>query len=225
MMCRTIASRLFQSTLPRRERRYSPGSRALGISFQSTLPRRERPLPFLSPTPQLKYFNPRSREGSDTISGDSADTNSISIHAPAKGATVDAAHISTLKKISIHAPAKGATVDAAHISTLKKISIHAPAKGATIFQTDHPLTAFDFNPRSREGSDFMRSGIPVYTAFISIHAPAKGATADLLTPPVNLIIFQSTLPRRERRAAKVFLNYCIDISIHAPAKGATYLEI
>ena len=78
----------------------------------------------------------------------------ISIHAPAKGATLN--HVenitywqfqSTLprrerrvelfnytarKFISIHAPAKGATVYRGDIYLIHEISIHAPAKGATL---------------------------------------------------------------------------------------------
>ena len=39
--------------------------------------------------------------------------------------------------------------------------------------------AGDFNPRSREGSDFSAELHPV-TKIISIHAPARGATAGVL---------------------------------------------
>ena len=55
----------------------------------------------------------------------------ISIHAPAKGATVMFEVLTHGADISIHAPAKGATVDgqSAQVNTI--ISIHAPAKGAT----------------------------------------------------------------------------------------------
>ena len=35
-------------------------------------------------------------------------------------------------RISIHAPAKGATIIETYMKSLKEISIHAPAKGATI---------------------------------------------------------------------------------------------
>ena len=60
--------------------------------------------------------------------------------------------------ISIHAPVKGAThiliVDHRH----RVISIHAPVKGAT--QTLIPVgqAAGHFNPRSREGSDLLLMG-------------------------------------------------------------------
>ena len=99
------------------------------------------------------------------------------------------------------------------------ISIHAPAKGATF--TGDPLNVLstDFNPRSREGSDyqhlltFNNAGISIHApakgatleldklksySRISIHAPAKGATAfTIFSQPRK--IFQSTLPRRERQ--------------------------
>ena len=55
---------LFQSTLPRRERRFPPPHQHTTRQFQSTLPRRERhgtaPAPSSCPN-----FNPRSRVGSD----------------------------------------------------------------------------------------------------------------------------------------------------------------
>ena len=57
------------------------------------------------------YFNPRSCEGSDSGANTSAFfIFCISIHAPAKGATVVLAKDSVNIVISIHAPAKGATV-------------------------------------------------------------------------------------------------------------------
>ena len=56
----------------------------------------------------------------------------------------------------------------------------------------------NFNPRSREGSDFF-----AFSVISSIN------------------IFQSTLPRRERREYHACSVLYVHISIHAPAKGAT----
>ncbi len=56
----------FQSTLPRRERRLLPRISASPAEFQSTLPRRERP-DIRRCVLWMLYFNPRSREGSDSI--------------------------------------------------------------------------------------------------------------------------------------------------------------
>ena len=143
------------------------------------------------------HFNPRSREGSDLSFTVSPPSPIISIHAPAKGATCVQTHDSIFAQISIHAPAKGATDKIWRCYSDAVISIHAPAKGATVFGTTHPpsffpfqstlprrerrtlatirLRLWNFNPRSREGSDFR------LRLFLCLHS-----------------VFQSTLPRRER---------------------------
>ena len=123
--------------------------------------------------------------------------------------------------ISIHAPAKGATINHYILSNLHHISIHAPAKGATRSGRSNRRFELYFNPRSREGSDMpglknCQSGhaISIHapakgateimdTVFvctvISIHAPAKGATKVEITVLALKEQFQSTLPRRERQ--------------------------
>ena len=58
------------------------------IKFQSTLPRRERHCTTLTLYRVKMSFNPRSREGSDLDTGDDSGALKISIHAPAKGATM-----------------------------------------------------------------------------------------------------------------------------------------
>ena len=55
-------------------------------------------------------FNPRSREGSDNVCSYADCMMEISIHAPAKGATMYFVKFEGMTEISIHAPAKGATV-------------------------------------------------------------------------------------------------------------------
>ena len=58
---------LFQSTLPRRERRVRVGELSALKRFQSTLPRRERHVRPLRCVVVKIYFNPRSHEGSDIL--------------------------------------------------------------------------------------------------------------------------------------------------------------
>ena len=145
------------------------------------------------------YFNPRSREGSDraNIGSNTRRTEfqstlprgerqilptrlqhdrTISIHAPARGATGISSPLicstilfqSTLPrgerlfilsrsaskvKISIHAPARGATEELMRLHWCLTISIHAPARGATKYEGRGGSIFDDFNPRSREGSD------------------------------------------------------------------------
>ena len=89
------------------DRTYPPRSPAVA-GFQSTLPRRERPHPTHTSRNPL-HFNPRSREGSDGKAVQPDSKFSISIHAPAKGATPVRRGRLFRPTISIHAPAKGAT--------------------------------------------------------------------------------------------------------------------
>ncbi len=60
---------------------------------------------------EVYNFNPRSREGSDSFYEFTQWQTGISIHAPAKGATVNDVEKVKGAQISIHAPAKGATTD------------------------------------------------------------------------------------------------------------------
>ena len=104
-------------------------------------------------TNSFNYFNPRSREGSDTESNAGLQYDRISIHAPAKGATTASVELSDNSIISIHAPAKGATIAFQSYNSRVCISIHAPAKGATVLVYVLQIGYENFNPRSREGSD------------------------------------------------------------------------
>ena len=123
-------------------------------------------------------FNPRTREGCDLftiylahyyirfqsthprgVRRDPLSFNTccfvISIHAPARGATVSKFIQTALFIISIHAPARGATEPFYKIYNNPNISIHAPARGATLIDQIFNLVVE-----------------------ISIHAPARGATAN-----------------------------------------------
>ncbi len=141
--------------------------------------------------------------------------------APRKGATGEVAHLPIDVVISIHAPARGATINCIEQFHVTNISIHAPAGGATgqrltvakerfQFQSTLPqgerpnkvisqrrhtehfnprsrkgsdapwrtwaATIGYFNPRSRKGSDIHLVLVRHVAGVISIHAPARGAT-------------------------------------------------
>ena len=99
---------VFQSTLPRGERpNYESLYDPLQV-FQSTLPRGERRLS-LSGSRKIRYFNPRSHEGSDGVRSSVRIHFEISIHAPTRGATNLRRSAGLYKEISIHAPTRGAT--------------------------------------------------------------------------------------------------------------------
>ena len=144
---------IFQSTLPRGERRYGNDSKEAKDKFQSTLPRGERQCHSHQATLNV-HFNPRSREGSDSNQYlFSIWIDGISIHAPARGATVypngsDVAvgFQSTLPRGERQKLGTLYVANAKFQSTLPRgerqtlinaldgdedISIHAPARGAT----------------------------------------------------------------------------------------------
>ena len=124
------------------------------VEFQSTLPRRERRYTIYLYQISTLYFNPRSREGSDSIK------------------TVTAFMCKHFNPRS----REGSDNIQFFCGIICNISIHAPAKGAT------PQPQFDahadpyFNPRSREGSDGASVTVKSGMEKISIHALAKGAT-------------------------------------------------
>ena len=239
---------IFQSTLPQGERRISTFAFGDGYSFQSTLPQGERRRVdifsarcklFQSTLPQGErlhlhnfyqlphYFNPRSRKGSDERRRNKDLVQMyISIHAPARGATLSPVLVrakdifqSTLpqgeRREFLEVPEGGELFQ----STLPQgerprinhsnlcymiISIHAPARGATTFLL-----------RTRR------------YFIISIHAPARGATQlqelrqdliDYFNPRSRkgsdgsrkrdiekAIKFQSTLPQGERPTATLLM--------------------
>ena len=59
--------------------------------------------------------------------------------------------------ISIHAPARGATLDKSKMLRTINISIHAPARGATPKVWVNANADNNFNPRTREGCDLIIS--------------------------------------------------------------------
>ena len=169
---------------------------------------------------EMVDFNPRSREGSDDIQTINSVEDIISIHAPAKGATV---MICAMFFFTINfnpRSREGSDLWAYLIRFPKPISIHAPAKGATVnpssyffayhgFQStlprrERPALSFGtknrqghFNPRSREGSDTLPGP---FAAPVADFNPRSREGSDNMR---NLKrgyfkTFQSTLPRRER---------------------------
>ena len=189
----------FQSTLPRRERPFLSGSRVVDTApFQSTLPRRERRVTALAARSRTANFNPRSREGSDppnprapsetvdfnprSREGSDASPNlsdsatSISIHAPAKGATLFFTASLSSSQFQSTLPRRERPFAQTGLIPSNKISIHAPAKGATT-----PEFAMCRNFK-------FQSTLP------------RRERHRALTVPAFHIEFQSTLPRRERRS-------------------------
>jgi hypothetical protein len=139
-----------QSTLPHGER---PSWRSISSAFLIAPAWGTTPPPHPDPCGG-HGFNPRSRTGSDLLSG--------ALKAP-KGMFQ-----STLP----HGERQGARLMS---DILLIVSIHAPTRGATSVNTASGWQNWRFNPRSRTGSDRRAPAAQLQT-LVSIHAPARGAT-------------------------------------------------
>ena len=146
-------------------------------------------------------FNPRAREGRDhDLVGRVQDQLTVSIHAPARGAT----------QANTETPATSIEFQ----STRPR-----GARLGTIQQTAIPES---FNPRAREGRDADdRARRPRLRGFNprAREGRDKKAAGSRRGRPK----FQSTRPRGARREALDLKLLGKHVSIHAPARGATRL--
>ena len=220
---RSIAPyRAFQNFNPRSREGSDPlpvTTNAISPIFQSTLPRGERLLSIILNFPRLIFQSTLPR-GERRQYPDITDiVFEISIHAPARGATSAKNDFRCGSGISIHAPARGATrmnyrnlPDIVFQSTLPR-----GERPTRFFLTS---SSYNFNPRSREGSDCSPCD-SISIVDISIHAPARGATLVLLCRQMRDFHFNP----RSREGSDVFRGKMyfakLKISIHAPARGAT----
>ena len=143
-------------------------------------------------------FNPRPRAGGDDFGVQFEHFGSVSIHAPARGATILRATLTAGLLVSIHAPARGATRSAIRIT-----------RGLA-----------GFNPRPRAGGDERRSSqLPRDLQFQS--TPPRGGRLLALREDRLHHLFQSTPPRGGRPILTSSEGRDQMVSIHAPARGAT----
>ena len=164
--------------------------------FQSALPRGERHLRRKVPG-HVTDFNPRSREGSDRIhTAVFSICNTISIRAPARGATQYQGGANAWIEFQSALP-RGERPDiSSEIHKAFLISIRAPARGATLL---HAGTAYQWciSIRAPARGATITSNRSVRLIRISIRAPARGATCTF-THILSIRQFQSALPRGER---------------------------
>ena len=158
-------------------------------------------------------FNPRPRTGGDGCSTKATlpfGISSVSIRAPARGATLPRRTVSvsdTGTSVSIRAPARGATADPAWTRSHERhVSIRAPARGATTG---------------------VRMAISAEGRGVSIRAPARGATVRRFTWIVQPCPPSCFNPRprtggdvgHDSRDTVAAMHH---VSIRAPARGATH---
>ncbi len=106
----TTPQRLFQSTPPARGATTPAGDNSASRMFQSTPPARGATCARRSRRGFFRGFNPRPPRGERHSAGPCGQASTqVSIHAPARGATVVAAGVDEFWRVSIHAPARGAT--------------------------------------------------------------------------------------------------------------------
>ena len=235
---------LFQSTPPRGGRPRMLAGQIASTKFQSTPPRggRHGISLLLYHLRQFQSTPPRGGRRFDLHR--SGDSLTVSIHAPARGAT-DSCCVSISRTLGFNprpraggdgacrnsrsidggmfqsTPPRGGRLQALRTSgNADGVSIHAPARGAT---TAYSLicSIFDrFNPRPRAGGDVDGALNELIETEVSIHAPARGATTLTGVTDAKQNKFQSTPPRggRHRRLAVIDPEM---VSIHAPARGAT----
>ena len=210
--------------------------------FQSTRPQGARPWLFSALRLRCRFQSTRP-QGARRFSVYVLSTSrTVSIHAPAGGATLRIHHTEKGSEcVSIHAPAGGATLGLLQTSTACRVSIHAPAGGATATNPAVVSTTPSFNPRARRGRDrghiahllvsevsihapaggaTAHEGTCAHELAVSIHAPAGGATYSVQDNVRRLMCFnpRARRGRDEQSAQQLRLK---QVSIHAPAGGAT----
>ena len=108
--------------------------------FQSTLPRGERRRKQKRESDLAEISIHAPTRGATTKERNALRMLNISIHAPTRGATLVAQRRAVVMPISIHAPTRGATYPYFPHSLISGISIHAPTRGATaILSKIHPM--------------------------------------------------------------------------------------
>ena len=165
----------------------------------------------------------------------------VSIHAPARGATYDYRCSCYEVEVSIHAPARGATTSGKGVSSGRKCFNSRARKGRDVVLYSHIFLPLVFQFTRPQGA---RPHIVHWFArvrCVSIHAPARGAThggvrrrwsrgfnsrarkgrdPDYDIKPGATISFNS----RARKGRDSLVDLAIasfNVSIHAPARGAT----
>ena len=164
-------------------------------------------------------FNPRTREGCDTRSCTASTARRFQSTHP-RGVRPSSLDVSKgPNTVSIHAPARGATGRVAINHPYSVVSIHAPARGATCsghrqpthfcrFQSTHPRGV---RPTALQGA--IKGNVFQSTHPRGVRPMASGSI-------LSVVRFQSTHPRGVRHYFGV-VAFLVAVSIHAPARGAT----
>ena len=150
--------------------------------FQSTPPHGGRPTHKRGITVNSEFQSTPPHGGRHSVAGNCPLIKLFQSTPPHGGRRGSLYPVITFTTVSIHAPARGATVKVLTGRLKKQVSIHAPARGAT--QSDFGINRQTcFNPRPRTGGDLCPRFCSLQNS-VSIHAPARGATQ---IPPKGII--------------------------------------
>ena len=146
----------------------------------------------------VENFNPRSHEGSDSISFD----------------------ICTITAISIHAPTRGATFAASFMALFIADFNPRSHEGSDVFGRCKHIYEQNFNPRSHEGSDDWMITLKVCLSLFQSTLP-RGERQVTDLADITAISISIHAPTRGATESNVELDSYERISIHAPTRGAT----
>ena len=123
--------------------------------------------------------------------------------------------------ISIHAPARGATLGQ---QTADKVSLFqsTPPRGGRLYRpVQYPPCVYDFNPRPREGGDDILA--PATESELHFNPRPREGGDGVVEHRFNLHNISIHAPARGATSIAGLLQRFFNISIHAPARGATFL--
>ncbi len=121
--------------------------------------------------------------------------------------------------VSIHAPAWGATLQAAEKAGRGEVSIHAPAWGATLAYSERVHGHRCFNPRARMGRDSYRHDPIVSVGRFNPRARmGRDGSANLIQAAIYGFNPRARMGRDVVEGERFIVE---GVSIHAPAWGAT----
>ena len=165
--------------------------------FQSALPRGERQRRHLSAFFTWMNFNPRSREGSDNYTIWMINVGVLFQSALPRGERPSTSPVlSCHPSISIRAPARGATIPLFQ-KVIACLFQSALPRGERLAAQTQQIINTVFQSALPRGERLRLTESLFSLSAISIRAPARGATYDCHTDCAGLR-FQSALPRGER---------------------------
>ena len=209
---------MFQSTPPRGRRLRQPVYQTGQHKFQSTPPRGRR-RSCQAVNCWIRSFNPRLREGGDSLSP--SRPPAVACFNPRLREGGDVTEIIGLCRCQVFqsTPPRGRRRDQFEFDKLIVRFNPRLREGGDMYQKSAAHMQIGFNPRLREGGDMVfKCGLR--RTGVSIHASAREATASLCGT-CERFLFQSTPPRGRRPPSTLPFHLIQCVSIHASAREAT----